>query len=119
MTNQAARLKALFHGRESAHGEMRFNPDGSKWVDAEDEKDAKTKRPGSTNQQYGAHLRGDKIGVGEIPLREDGTCLFAALDVDNHDTPGVDVGHADLARHVQEAGPTCFCSWRSRSTRVS
>jgi hypothetical protein len=72
----------LFTGAGLAHG--RWDP----------ERGASTVGGPARPEDYAAHLEG-KFGLGLVPVREDGTCRFGAIDVDQ-DT----IDHAQVVAHV-------------------
>ena len=59
----------LFVGGDQAHG---------LW---DERRGAKTERGPATPERYAEHLAG-KLGLGLVPVRRDGTCRFAAIDID-------------------------------------
>jgi P4 family phage/plasmid primase-like protien len=67
-----ARFMELFVGGEQAHG---------LWDHEKPGKEALTVRAPATRDNYEAHLDG-RMGLGLVPLRLDGTCRFAAVDID-------------------------------------
>jgi hypothetical protein len=105
-----ARFAAAFHGRASAHGRFIVH-DGKKTV--------KTLESPPPDDAYEKHLTGVGISMptiapagaslGIIPIREDDTCFFGVVDVDDD---GVD--HFELeAKIVAHSLPLVVC--RSRS----
>lgn len=67
----------------------------------------------ATLQDYRDHLMGIKH-LGIVPIRLDGSCWFAAIDVDNHGPNGRDVDPIAIERRVQEEKlPLVVC--RSKS----
>lgn len=70
----AKRLFALFAGNTRSSG--RFNPRTERaFTEAEPAKLA----------DFEAHVEG-KVGVGVVPIQDDDTCTWAALDIDNHES---------------------------------
>ncbi len=67
-----ARFMQLFVGGEQAHG---------LWDHEKPGKEALTVRAPATRDNYEAHLDG-RVGLGLVPVRRDGTCRFAAIDID-------------------------------------
>ncbi|MEE8551363.1 MAG: primase C-terminal domain-containing protein, partial [Gemmatimonadota bacterium] len=63
------RFAELFVGGDQAHG---------LW---DERRGAKTERGPATPERYAEHLAG-KLGLGLVPVRRDGTCRFAAIDID-------------------------------------
>lgn len=72
----------LFAGGTQAHG---------LW---DTETGARTIRKPATREDYAHHLAGE-LGLGVVPIRKDGTCRFAAVDIDI-DT----IDHAELLKKV-------------------
>lgn len=73
LKSAAERLYALFKGNQRSVG--RFKPPEKMWTD---------ERPPAI-EDFAEHLEG-KAGVGVVPVMDDDTCVFAALDLDNHDS---------------------------------
>lgn len=73
-------LLSLFSGLERAHGE--YNIDGQKGSKATGR--AFTKKEPVTVELWRAHLRGKK-GLGIIPITDDHTVFFGAIDIDVYD----------------------------------
>ena len=77
----ASRFHALFAGMERAHGTYtNINWDQAR-QDGKFKGDAVTKREPVTDALWARHLEG-KTGIGIIPIRDDSTCLWGAIDVD-------------------------------------
>jgi len=74
----------VFVGAQQAHG---------RWPKNASERPS-TEKGAAQPEHYALHLAGE-VGLGVVPVREDGTCRFAAIDVDQ-DT----VDHARLAAEV-------------------
>lgn len=68
------RFKALFEGNTRSSG--RFDPQKQRMH---------TEYAGLTREDFMAHLKGVH-GVGAVPIQDDDTCLWAAIDIDNHDS---------------------------------
>jgi hypothetical protein len=99
---QAKRFAAFFSGRVSSYGSYAFNP-------ATNEKKTKTVSEPLPPDAYEKHLNGDGPFLGIIMIREDNTCLFAAIDIDDD---GID--HDELeAKIVAHNLPLVVC--RSKS----
>lgn len=77
-----ARCRELFTGAGTSYGQW---PPTNK---------PRTVKAAAGDEQWANHFDGI-IGLGQVPVREDGTCLFAAIDIDV-DT----IDHAALARKV-------------------
>jgi Primase C terminal 1 (PriCT-1) len=90
----------IFVGGSQSHGVLTQKAPGKY--------DHRTVDGPATPEDYQAHLEG-KQGLGLVPIREDGTCRFAAIDVDV-DT----ISHPVLFKKVQELRmPLTVC--RSKS----
>ncbi len=74
---------ALFSGAETGYGTYNMsNP-----VREENGKlrgKAKTEHAGVTAKLWENHLTGNGLGLGIIPIREDNTCVFGAIDIDSY-----------------------------------
>ena len=78
------RLMALFTGFEGAHGTHGVpvrDPNGLKWAI---KTSAKTLREPVTLQMWEQHVAGTRP-LGVIPVRTDGTCVWASIDYDKYD----------------------------------
>lgn len=84
MTNSAlvARMAALYHGLERAHGiyELLKRTTGGGKVEGK----ARTVRGDVTQELWDRHLHGVQ-GLGIVPIRDDATCYFGAIDIDKYD----------------------------------
>ena len=89
----AEALSEIFAGLERAHGEYRITgrAPGGKVLG----KGATVRTP-PTLDLWVAHLEG-KQGLGIIPIREDNTCVWGCLDIDDHQ-----IDHAALVRRIRE-----------------
>lgn len=72
-SDQAARFYALYPSNQRSSG--RFDPKNGKMH---------TEYRGLTTEDFLKHLRGEQ-GMGAVPILDDDTCAWAALDIDNHD----------------------------------
>lgn len=96
MRELATRFKQLFNGAENGYGE--YGPLGPK--------DEKGKRVGNaytrdglvTVELWEGHLAGKKM-LGIIPIREDSTVWFGAIDVDKY---GDELDHKKIARTLEK-----------------
>src|SRR5690242_13304820 len=79
----AARFMALFSGLTRCFGQY-IVPPGTKATDARGKIEGKaetwSKRLLNVND-WEAHLAGER-GLGIVPIRDDDTCLFGAIDID-------------------------------------
>lgn len=73
-SNPAHRLATLFKGNPRSSG--RWEPKTGRMY---------TEYAALTNADFEAHVTG-KYGVGAVPILDDDTCTWAAIDIDNHDT---------------------------------
>jgi hypothetical protein len=86
------RFMALFRGNGRSVG--RWHPDRPK------DKQSVTDQREPTPQDFDDHLLG-KVGVGVVPIRDDGTCFWGAIDIDNHgQTEDIDI--VEVERRVLE-----------------
>jgi hypothetical protein len=100
------RFMQLFEGSSRGHGQFVESPARG---DGKVKGDARTV-PGSPNiEHYARHLYGSGPGLGIVPIREDGFCVFGAIDFDDRA-----VDHSQLERRVRALGlPLVVC--RSKS----
>ena len=73
----------FFKGNESSFGQ--FQPGKAAEDGQKQEGKAWTKTDTLGEDNYIAHLKGE-LGLGIVPIRPDGTCTFAVIDVDKYDT---------------------------------
>jgi len=79
----APEFRALFEGMERAHGT--YNNIDKTRGDGKRTGDPLTKREPVTDELWAAHLLGIN-GIGIIPIRDDNTCFFGAIDIDVYGT---------------------------------
>ncbi len=91
----------LFRGNKRSYGQ--FSPEDHKmWVD---------KGP-YDRYHIAKHLQGE-VGLGIVPVMDDGNCLWAAIDIDAHDE-GKEINLLELERRIKEQDlPLTVC--RSKS----
>ena len=80
-TDLAEKFASLFDGSKTAYGVY----DVSKTTQRSDGKlegRAATKQAALTTAQLEAHLSGSGPGVGVVPIRDDNSCVFGAIDID-------------------------------------
>jgi len=77
------RISKLFSGLDRAHGEFR-EKGNRRERDSKVEGSAKTVEGEVTREHWEAHLSGE-YGIGVVPITDDGTCSFAAVDFDVYD----------------------------------
>lgn len=110
LASLAARFLQLFAGLERSHG-LYTVPVGAATTEKgklHDTKWARTVHAPITETLWEQHLAGS-IGLGIVPIRDDGTCLFGAVDVDVYpiDLPA-------LAASINELGlPLIVCRTKS------
>lgn len=104
MKTLAKEFYARFAGLQRAHGLFTITLKTKKKTEGQ----ANTKREPPTVELWVEHLEGNQ-GLGIIPIRDDGTCVFGALDIDNY---GVDL--SELEAKVTELGlPLILCRTKS------
>lgn len=101
------RFVSLFDGLKRAHGIYREETIGST---GKMSGKAQTVFSEVTPHLYASHLKGD-CGIGIVPIREDNTCMFGAIDIDIYNNQ---ISHVSLERQCKELGfPLVVC--RSKS----
>ena len=97
------RFQRLFRGNEDWYGQYEAHPITGEKLDAY------TKSGPIPDQAWDRHLAGTKMGMGIVPISDEGTCYWGAIDLDDDNTD-----HAALVRLVKELGlPLVVC--RSKS----
>jgi hypothetical protein len=94
MATNAERMKALFAGYEQAYGTHGTPTQNVGAVKQEIKKTALTLKGTVTVELWEQHLAGERP-LGIIPIRENSTCCFGAIDVDQYD-----VSHKEIAERV-------------------
>jgi len=92
----ASQFHELFEGLERAHG---FWENGDRSHNGKVKGKARTVQTPVTDALWERHLSGT-AGIGIVPIRDDGTCLWGAIDIDVYD--GLD--HAELEQQVESIG---------------
>lgn len=78
---QVGRFMALFSGREGVMGTfIAKGTDGKKSIG-----EAKMLERSAIASDYEAHLFDSKCSIGQVPIRDDNTCVFGAIDYDVYD----------------------------------
>ncbi len=96
------RFKALFSGRENCYGWYLDLGDKTK-------NRVKTVHTAPSDEAWDEHLSGSGAGIGIAPIKQDNSCVFGAIDLDD---PATD--HANLEQKIAElALPLITC--RSKS----
>jgi hypothetical protein len=89
--NAAERIMALFSGNEGhygTHAEPDLDPIGGvKW---EIKRTARTLRGATTAEMWEKHLRGTRP-LGIVPIKNDSTCVWGSIDIDDYDVNVTDV----------------------------
>lgn len=100
-SNVANRFAALFRGNTRSHGV--YFPSSGK---------VKTEHSPPLLENFESHLSGS-LGVGVVPIMDDGNCWFGVIDIDAHgDLPDIDLSELS-ARVEQNQLPLVVC--RSKS----
>lgn len=101
MTPTVARFAELFRGRENCYGVYLETPDQPKQIS--------TAKGVTPEASWINHLAGEGPYLGQMPLRQDNTCFFGAIDADDEGTD-----HRALAVAIEAlALPLVVC--RSKS----
>jgi hypothetical protein len=110
----APKFHALFLGCERAHGYYGpLAPDPTRG-DGKLKGQALTKREPLTDALWESHLAG-KTGIGVIPIRDDSTCVFGAIDIDAY----TDFNPASVAAEVARLKlPMVVCRSKSGGAHV-
>lgn len=95
MSTVLERMMRLFAGYAKHHGRFAIKPEHGQ---TKTKGQAWTSTGPATAEVWEQHLTARGAGLGVIPLREDDTCLFAAIDVDkyNLDLKAVETSIGDL-----------------------
>lgn len=108
----AERFRQRFAGLERGHGHAVL-----KEVPSSSTNDKNGKRPAShttvhepvTTELWTAHLAGE-YSLGIVPIRDDATCVFGAIDIDSYQVKEME----QLAEDIQKAGvPLILCRTKS------
>lgn len=113
--NNAARFERLFDGYRKRFG--RYDLAGRKSEKGKEEGKARTVDEPLTSDLYQKHIEG-KVGIGVIPLRDDDTVRFAAIDIDvydENDRAKRKLTHEDIANAVAD---TPLIVTRSKSNGI-
>lgn len=105
----------LFAGLTRAKGRYVSLTDPSQLVVGDKSKGrATTKSEPVTIEDYQKHLAGE-IGLGIVPVRDDGTCVFGAIDIDQY--AGLD--HQGLVKAIETGNiPAMVCRSKSGGAHV-
>jgi len=103
-STQLKRFMDLFRGNSRSFGQ--FDPDEPK------NRSMKTLKEPLNSSFFEKHLKGE-IGLGIVPIRDDGLVWFGAIDIDNHDS-SCDLDLASIELKIRTLGlPLILC--RSKS----
>ncbi len=95
----AARFHALFAGAEDVYGTYNdIAPDETR-TDGKQKGTAVTLRGRVTDDLWQRHLDG-RNGIGIVPIRDDGTCMFGGIDIDVYG-----LNHAEIAVKLNMVAP--------------
>src|SRR6187549_134537 len=98
MKKIAQRIMDLFEGSEThhgTHGAPELDENGVKW---NIKTTARTLRGPATLELWQEHLSG-KTPLGVIPIRNDSTCRWGSVDIDEYDVDAVEVvGKVEAAK---------------------
>src|SRR4051812_30632018 len=107
VTELAGRFARRFRGLDRAYGS--YTPDKEK-AGLKLEGKVDTVTAPVTLQLYERHLRGDEEGLGIVPITDEHTCWFGAVDVDQYKG----LNHADLDEKIDRLGlPLIVCQTKS------
>lgn len=81
MSSNLARFKRVFSGLDRAHGQYKVK---SKEKSGKHVGSVRTVKKAPTDKEWSDHLEG-RVGIGIVPIRGDGSCMFGAIDVDVYD----------------------------------
>lgn len=102
----AARLWRLFQGNQRSSG--RFDPKRER---------AWTEDVPARQEDCEAHLLG-RVGLGIVPIQDDDTCIWAAIDVDDHDSDE-DIPLRPLVERIEQAKlPLVACRSKSGGIHI-
>jgi len=101
-------FRNLFDGLDRTYGKYEIDHDLSSRQEKVQGK-AVTVRGTVTMDLFAKHLEGEQ-GLGIVPIREDSTCVFGALDIDEYD-----IDLVDLNSRIQKAKmPLVVCQTKSK-----
>ena len=107
MEKLATEFMSLFAGLDRAYGTYRLTDTRA---DGKQIGKAATVTAPVTLELWKDHLAGKSKGLGIVPIRDDATCVFGAIDIDEY----IGLDHAELVRTLQRLSlPLIVC--RSKS----
>lgn len=95
----ASKFHAVFAGMSQAYGTYDLSRPQIRESDGKVEGGALTRRAPVTDELWQKHLDGE-MGIGIVPIRDDNTCLFGAIDVDDYSG----LSHQDMAVRLARLG---------------
>lgn len=109
------KFHALFAGLTRAKGRYVLTANPSQAVVGDKAKGkATTISEAVTVEDYARHLNGE-VGLGIVPVRDDGTCVFGAIDIDQY----VGIDHIALVKKAAEKSePVMVCRSKSGGAHV-
>jgi hypothetical protein len=114
LNSQAARFHALFAGLTRAYGTYTVPQVAVPDENGKTKGTARTVFGDVTTAMYDGHLAG-KSGLGIVPIRDDSTCSFGAIDIDVY----MDIDHAAIAHGLAELNlPLTPCRSKSGGCHV-
>lgn len=91
----ALSLREIFAGLDRAYGIYKIEGDPN--AKGKKKGPAETLQRPVTDELWEQHIRGE-IQLGIVPIRDDATCVFGAIDIDVYD-----LDHADLEKKIKRA----------------
>lgn len=113
MLELARRFRAVFDGNMRVHGIYDLSR-SSNTEQGKTQGHALTKKTPPTLELWEAHLSG-KMGLGIVPIRDDDTVSFGAVDIDSYD--GLD--HTKIAQKIEKNSlPLIVCRSKSGGAHI-
>lgn len=111
-----ARFMALFRGYEQAHGRHTLLPPDE---DGKVHGRAKTFAFPAAEKEFLEHLKGTGPSLGIIPIREDNTCYWGAIDIDIKGDIVLRETHQELEKKMRGLGlPGIVCRSKSNGAHI-
>lgn len=108
MTSLAERFSLRFAGLDRAYGTYDLPADKSATNGHKKKGEARTVHEAPTVELWEGHLTG-KQSIGIVPIRDDGTVVFGAIDIDIYN-----LNHAELAKKIEALDlPLIPCTTKS------
>ena len=108
---KAEKFKNIFTGLDRAHGEYRYSE-----TKLNGKRDGKmfTKHEPPTLQMYQDHLDGKMPALGIVPIRDDATCTWGCIDIDEYP-----LDHKKILSKIREYElPLIMCSSKSFGAHI-